>query len=272
MQPHVSEPPVPSSSTPSSKTKLLVGGAVAVVLIVAGLIAAPILSVNAWKEKVIDPVNSANEKITATAKEVDPLVEKEDLEVSEYDRAIGLIERELGEIKTAKDTLTPIGGYAGLDVTGAYKKASDARQEMVSAYDDATKLVTTSLNRAKVARDVKNSLKSVSSIASFDDVRAVVPVLESILPKVEALANGPDSFASDKEGVVHVKAMTVAIKQMVAAYDAQDMTTLSAAANEVTLATNGLEEVNQKAAQEEKDFQKKIDSAVDRFNDAAKKL
>lgn len=66
--------------------------------------------------------------------------------------------------------------------------------------------------------------------------------------------------------------MIAALESFVKAYDAQDQAALSSAIEDLQNATSDLQDVTEKENIEERNFQKKIDAAFERFNKAAKEI
>lgn len=77
---------------------------------------------------------------------------------------------------------------------------------------------------------------------------------------------------TDKKAVEQIGSMTTTFKEMLSAYDAQNAAKLNQATDKVDNAAKALEALEPVARQEDRDFNKKIDAAVQQLNDAAKNV
>lgn len=231
------------------------------IIILVGLALAPYLAVTTWKQESVAENQTYNTKLSETGRELAPYRERNDLTAEDYDKVIRLLESEIRDAQKARDSLRPIGGFKGWDVMGVYKKVDAKREKSIAAYNDVISLLKESLEGAKLSREAMVVMKKYEKADSIEQVRPMVTDMRQIADKLRIVTK----TSSDKESIALLDKVIITIEKMVKAYDARDKRQFTAAENELKDLNKQMDELDKKAIQESREFQKRIDEKSDIF-------
>ena len=256
-----------NSVNDKTKKMLLVGGSV--LLVIAALVfGGPVLAASSWKSGAIDKTNALIDKINATNRDISNLSSKLQPTEDDYKKLTTAFTTQMSDVKTAKNDLAEIGGIPGIDITGSYTKAVNARKELVAAYDELVSLDTVGLERAKAEQEV-SKLVGGSAPQTEEQAKAAVENIKMAASKIKEFANSSNGTDYDKRSAVAFEKLAAALEKSL---NATDEAAASAAEAELTNVSEEIDALQSESTDVQKAFQKKIDDNIDRLNKAVKSL
>lgn len=256
-----------SSVNNDMKKWLLIGGSVLVVLALI-FVGGPYFSASSWKSTALEQTNALVDKVNASNRDISNLSSKLQPTDEDYAKLAAAYTTQMNAVDAAKKDLKEVGGIPGFDITGEYAKTTDARKELVSAYDELVALDKIGLNRTKAEQEVAK-LMGGAEPQNEEEAKALVANVKDAAKKVEEFANSANGTDYDKKSADVFNKLAVALEKM---FNAADDTEMAAAQEEMNVLVQQADDLQKDAEVAQKAFQKKIDDNIDRINKAVKSL
>ncbi len=256
-----------SANANTKKTLVIVGSVVA--LLVAVLVGGPLFFASSWKSKTLTATNAVIDKVNSSNRDISNYSSKLQPTSDDYTKLAAAYDTQMKAVEDAKKNLSEVGGLAGLDVTGDYKKAVDTRKELIAAYDELLALDKAGAERTKAEQEVASLVGSTSEPQNEQEAKALVNNVKDAAKKVQDFASTANGTEYDKKVATAFGHLATALEAM---YSATDDMESSTAQMQVSAAVQELDDLQSGAEAAQKDFQKKIDKNIDRLNAAVKSL
>lgn len=250
----------------------VVGGIIgAVLLVLAAVVGVPYMTASSWKSSTLDKTNTTIDELNKSNRDISLYSNKLQPSDSDYSSLVAAYQSQLDSLNKAKSDLKPVGGFAGLDLTGTHKKATEAHDKLVATYDKMIALDTAGLNRSKAAKDVAATMANIS-LDSPEQAKSAATAMHDAAAKIKSFASSADGTENDKGFGTALENAAAALDKMVAAAEANDEAAVEAAYSEFETAATSLDDYSQKAEEDTKAEQKKSDALVSDLNAAVKSL
>ena len=248
----------------------IIAGVVAVAVL--AFFGVPYMTAESWRSDALDATNNAITEINKTNNDISVYGNKLQPDKDDYTKLAAACEAQNNAVKKGKSDLGELGGFAGFDVTGAYKKATDTRAKLVGAYDELSALNSACVNRANAEKEVSEIVAGVESLESPEGAAAAAKSLHEAAAKIKTFAETADGTQYDKDVAVAIEDLASGLDKLVAGYDAGDNAVMEEGFAMVENAATRLDDLDAASADHNAALQKKSDDAIDRLNAAAKEL
>ena len=255
-----------------NQIRLIGGIAAGIVLLLAVVAGVPAVMADSWKSDALDKTNVTITEINKTNGEISLYGNKLQPSTDDLNKLVVAYESQNVAIEKAKNDLPALGGFAGIDFTGDYKKASDSRAKLVAIYDELKALNVAGANRAKAEVEVQKTMEGIEGLDSSEQAQEAAKALHAAAAQVKAFADSKDGVAYDKEIAAALEAFADSVDAIVVADQSGDPDEMDAALMAFDEASLQLDDLDAKAVDETNALQAKADAIVARLNDVAKEL
>lgn len=259
------------TSSDNSKRGLLVGGAI-VGLLLIGLIAGPIMSASSWKSSALDASNKVVDTVNKTNRDISTYGNKLQPTDDDYAKLIAAYDEQNKAVSDAKNNLKEVGGLSFIDVTGAYKKATDARGEIIAVYNELLGLNKVGLDRAKAEREVAKLFAAEDAMETPEAMQNTIKSIRDAASKINEFANTSNGTDTDKKTAAAFTKLADALQAMYDGSEAGDEAKVQEAATTLDDVSAELDSLSDQSTKDQEALQKKFDANIDKLNAAVKKL
>lgn len=260
-----------TATSDTSKRNLILGGSIAGLVLLI-FIGGPIISASSWKSDALDKTNTTIDKVNSTNRDISTFTNKLQPTDDDYTKVIKSYEEQNTALTNAKNQLNQVGGISVVDVTGEYKKASDARNELIGAYDEMLSLNSIGMARVKAEQDVSKLFGEDNAMETNEQLQAAIKSFRDAASKINAFALTSNGTDNDKKTAAAFTSYADALQALLDGDAAGDNAKVNAATTKIDQITTELDTLSQQSIKDQEDLQKKFDKNIDRLNAAAKAL
>lgn len=247
-------------------------GFLGLLVVIGGLVAAPVISAEAYKSRAADAVNPVVDKLNEATKELSLFIKNK---TPTKEQTKTLVEKEKAAkqaVDEANDKVSSVGGFAGIDIFGQYRDAKMTSQELNATLSELSGLYSADIARTESLSEIFNVLNESADASDPKQLEDLSEKLSQATGKYSAFAATKGGEDIDKRTAKALEQMAQVFKQLAVAAANQDISALEKVISDLDSAEANLDKLQTESDEFNQQLLDKFNASVNKLNDQTGKL